>query len=177
MMFRNLFLFSLLLIFFGCSKSEITVQPVSDDSNLANTVPLPFTGGATIKAMEGIYKLTNGNENLGTQFVCKVSKYKVSFFSNAAGIFIILKYGYKASDGSIQFSGFWRYSEKRDQGNIHFQISSADGAAGLLAGVVSNLKLQGVFSGRQLTLQFNKTFSTYATNNPFMIFTNKVNNI
>ena len=120
----SLFCLVTIFIFFGCTKSEITLPPMGDDSNLANTTSLPFKPGVTIKKMEGIYKLSGGNDGLGVQFVCKVSKYKVSFFSNSNGIFIILKYGY-ASDGSIQFSGFWRYSEKTEQGNIHFSISAA----------------------------------------------------
>ena len=137
MKLKNLFFYVFFVACLGCSKSEITLQPVSDDANLAGTTALPFTPGASIKKMEGIYALSNGSKGLGTQFVCKVSKNKVSFFSDAAGIFIILKYGYKASDGSIQFSGFWRVSEKPDQGNIHFSISSAEGAAALLAGTIS----------------------------------------
>ena len=120
--------------------------------------------------MEGIYTASAGSQELGSKFVCKVSKYKVSFFSEKDGIFIILKYGYK-SDGSIQFSGFWRYSEKPNQGNIQFSISASEGATELLAGKIStSLKLQGVFSDQHLTLQYNKAFSSYATNNPLKIF-------
>ena len=156
------------LIFLGCTKSEIMLPPIGDDSNLVNTTALPFKPGVTIKSMEGIYKLSDGNKNLGEKFVCKVSKYKVSFFSNSNGIFIILKYGY-ASNGSIQFSGFWRYSEKTEQGNIHFSMAAAD-ANNLLAGVTSNLKLSGAFSGNQLSLQFDRAFTSYATNNELMIF-------
>ena len=166
----SIFSFFTLLAFFGCTKSELTVPPVSDDANLKGTIPIPFSTASSIKKMEGIYKLTAGTEVLGNQFVCKVSKYKVSFFSNSNGIFFILKYGYKVSDGSIQFSGFYRYSEKTTQGNIHFSISAAEGATDLLAGVVSNLKLQGVVSGDQLTLQYNRAFSAYAINNELMIF-------
>lgn len=166
----HIFFLLILLSLFGCTISELTAPPVANDTNLAGTTALPFTGGATINAMEGIYKLSSGSEDLGSRFVCKVSKYKVSFFSNSNGIFIILKYGYKASDGSIQFSGFWRYSESKSQGNIQFSISAADGAAGLLAGVVANMKLQGTFNGKLATLQYEKDFSTYAKNNPIMIF-------
>ena len=74
----------LVLIAFACSKSEITPPPTGDDANLAGTSPIPFTGLTTIKSLEGIYELESGSEGLGTQFVCKVSKYKVSFFSNTS---------------------------------------------------------------------------------------------
>ena len=170
MKFPGFFFVLIVLIVFACSKSEITPPPSGDDANLAGTTPLPFTGLATIKSLEGIYALESGSENLGTQFVCKVSKYKVSFFSNTSGIHILLKYGYKTSDGSIQFSGFWRASESPNQGNIQFVVSAANGATDLLGGVITNLKLQGMFSGNQVSLKFKKNFTAFATNNPFMVF-------
>ncbi len=167
--FHTLLVFVVLAIV-GCSKSEITPPPDAADANLVGTTALPFVGAASIKDMEGIYTLTAGNENLGTTFVCKVSKYKVSFFSNVNGAHIILKYGFKASDGSVQFSGFWRYSESPSQGTIQFAISPADGATDLLDGIVSSLTLQGVFSGNQLTIKYERPFSAYAAANPFMVF-------
>ncbi len=160
----------LVVIFLGCSKSEITPPPEGNDANLAGTIALPFVGPATVKTMEGIYTLSQGNQSLGTTFVCRVSKYKVSFFSNNGGLHIVLKYGYKASDGSIQFSGFYRYSESPNQGNIQFQISAADGSSDLLNGVIANVKLKGIFSGNQLELTYERAFTAYAANNPFMIF-------
>ncbi len=167
MKYTTLYIVATLLIFLGCSKSEITPPGNNEEANLENTSSIPAT---TMKKMEGIYKLVDGSSGLGSQFVCKVSKHRVSFFSNQDGIFMILKYGYKSSDGSIQFSGFYRYSEFPTQGNIQFSISATEGATDLLAGVISNLKLRGIFSNDSLTLQYQHAFSTYATNNPFMIF-------
>lgn len=154
----------------GCTQSEITPPPGSNDANLAGTTAIPFIGSNTIKAMEGIYTLSGGDEGLGSTFVCKVSKHKVSFFSNNNGLHILLKYGYRASDGSVQFSGFYRFSESPVQGNIQFSIAAADGVADLLAGIPNNLVIKGLFGNNQLTLQFHRHFSDYATNNPFMVF-------
>src|SRR4030095_6883501 len=120
--------------------------------------------GSVMKKMECIYKLTSANGDLGSQFVCKTSKSRVSFFSDLDGIFFILKYGYNPADGSIQFSGFWRYSEFPTQGTIHFSISPADGATDLLAGIISNLTLQGTFSDNTISLHYESAFSEYATN-------------
>lgn len=155
---------------FSCSKSEITLPPDPDDSNLVGTTNLPFAGGASMKNMEGIYKLEDGSTGLGNVFVCKVSKYKVSFFSNNSGLSILLNYGYKASEGSIQFSGFYRFSESPQQGTIQFSIADADGASDLLTGFPDNLVIKGTFSGNELTLKFERHFSDFATNNPFMVF-------
>jgi len=162
--------FASLIILAGCSKSEITAPPVTDDGNLAGTTAIPFVGPASIKAMEGIYTLASGTENMGTSFVCKVSKYKVSFFSNVGGLHIILKYGFKASDGSIQFSGFWRYTESPNQGTIQFSMPAADGAAELLNGIATNAKLSGTFGGAAVSIQYERPFTAYAINNPIIIF-------
>jgi glycerophosphoryl diester phosphodiesterase len=148
----------------GCRKNLITIPPGSKDENLVNTQSIP---GSTMKKMEGIYTLAAGSNELGEQFVCKVSRYKVSFFSNKEGIFIILKYG-KATDGSIQFSGFWRYSEKKDQGNIQFAITTANGATDLLNGIINNLKITGV-NGSSMQLQYLRKFSDKALSKDFMI--------
>ncbi|MEN9685694.1 MAG: hypothetical protein RLZZ28_1480 [Bacteroidota bacterium] len=156
------------ILFFAasCNKNEIIRPPQSDDINLANTAPL---SGTVMKKMEGIYKSFGGNDDLGIEFVCKVSKNRISFFSNKEGIFIILKYGLK-SDGSIQFSGFWRYSEKTDQGKIYFAMAASEGAGGLLAGITGNIKMRGVITDNPVSLQYDRPFSAYATNNELMIF-------
>jgi glycerophosphoryl diester phosphodiesterase len=159
-----------LLIFlasFGCRKNEITTPPPADNSNLVGTQPIP---GSTMKKMEGIYKLSGGSNILGEQFVCKVSRFKVSFFSNKDGLFFILNYGHKASDGSIQFSGFWRYSERTEQGNIQFSITAANGATDLLAGIVKNLVITGVNPGNDIQLKYDRPFSAAAINRDFIIF-------
>src|SRR3954452_12000133 len=111
----------LVVVLLGCSKSEITDPPAIEDYNLVNTTPIP---GTTMKKMEGIYKLVGGTGELGVEFVCKVSKQRVSFFSEKDGIFFILNYGSKSSDGSIQFSGFYRYSEFTTQGSIQFSVAA-----------------------------------------------------
>jgi len=166
------FVACLLWISFSCSLNHITPPPANPDTNLINTISV---SGATMKNMEGIYSLTDGNVNLGTGFVCRVSKYKVSFFSNESGIFIILKYGFNPSDSSLQFSGFWRYSESATQGNISFAVAKNEGASDLLkTGSVANLNLKGSFKDNEgsplsLSIRFSKPFTPYATNNPFIV--------
>ena len=87
--FKLKFIF-IVMIFIGCTKNEITPIPESDDYNLENTSPIAL---AAMKKLEGIYKLAGGSDGIGSQFVCKVSKSRVSFFSDLDGIFFILKYG------------------------------------------------------------------------------------
>lgn len=168
---RSFFLFCTVASL-SCSKSEITPPPFNADSNLQNTT---FIDGSIMKKMEGIYVLSNGSEKLGKQFICKVSKFKVSFFSEKEGIFMILKYGFSPADGSIRFSGFWRYSENTTQGNIRFSLASMDGADDLLNGIVSSFQLNGNLfdtnaAGESLSLTFNSPFSQYALDHEFMVF-------
>ena len=168
------FLIVFLVLASACSQNEITLPPVNADANLANTTPIAQT---TMKNMEGIYKLSGGSTGLGGNFVCKASRFKISFFSDQRGISIILKYGLNPKNGSIQFSGFWRVTESAEQGLINFSIATADGATDFLQnGITANLKLTGAFrssngdENHDLELQFSRTFSTYAKDNPFLIF-------
>ncbi len=170
MRFRNSYTYLVfLLIFFACSKNQTVVQPV------INIGDVNFISDTPMKKMEGIYSLSSGSDALGTNFVCKVSKYRVSFFGNRDGIFMILKYGLDPTDGSLKFSGFWRYSQVSTQGLVNFSIPKDEAAAFLATGDISNLSLAGnVFNshgeGTPLSLKFSKHFSAYAASAPFEIY-------
>jgi len=170
---RYLLGLSTLLLVMSCSKNDITLPPYNPEENLANTLPISDT---VMRKMEGVYDLSKGSGKLGSHFVCKTSRNKVSFFSETDGIFMILKYGYDPTDSSIQFAGFWRYSENSMQGNIAFSIAKDDGAIDLLInGVVDSLSLDGMFMDiefytRPLTISFNRHFSAYTQTHDFAIF-------
>jgi glycerophosphoryl diester phosphodiesterase len=171
-------IFRLVLIFAtalaSCSRSAITLPPENPDTNLDNTIPI---SDSMLTAMEGIYRLAGGNAGLGDEFVCKVSKKKVSFFSNKSGIFIILDFRLKPGDSSIRFSGYWRYSESKTQGLISLTIGSSQGASDLLIkGTATNLSLQGSFSDgsgsnpQPVSIQFGRAFSQYTQTHEFIVF-------
>ena len=157
MTFRNTIKYFLfLIIFFSCSRNQTTYQPPIDIGNVAF---IPYT---TMKPMEAIYDLASGSNQLGTSFVCKVSKYRVSFFGNG-GIFMILKYGLEQNDSSLKFSGFYRYSKDARQGLVNFSLPKADALAFLKTGNISNLVLNGNIengNGTQtpIGLKFSKLF-------------------
>jgi len=161
--------FLILVIFFSCNKNQLTFPIVNPGNNLVNTEPI---ANSVMKNMEGVYSLSDGSSNLGTEFVCKVSKTKVSFFSNQSGILFILSYGLNATDGSIQFSGFWRYAENATQGLINFSVAKTDGANDLIMnGIVSNLQLKGTFTSpaQSITLKYKRPFSQYVLTHEFII--------
>jgi glycerophosphoryl diester phosphodiesterase len=170
MLFRNSYKYLIfLLIFFSCSKNQILLPP---DISLGN---VNFISDTSMKKMEGIYTLSSGSSALGTQFVCKASKYRVSFFSNAGGVFMILQYGLDPTDGSLKFSGFWRFSQVPTQGLINFTIPQADALAFLATGDISNLSIPGTVydpdnHSSPITLKFSKAFSAYARATPFEIY-------
>src|ERR1700733_4439081 len=98
MNYRFTYLLPVLMIFFSCSKNQITLPPKNLNANLINTTAI---SNDVMKNMEGIYSLSSGSSSLGSEFVCKISKNKVSFFSNIPdGLFFILGYGYNQADGS-----------------------------------------------------------------------------
>jgi glycerophosphoryl diester phosphodiesterase len=169
MIFRNTFKYSILIIlFFSCSRNQTTLQPPIDIGNVAF---IPYT---QMKPMEAIYDLASGSDQLGTSFVCKVSKYRVSFFGNG-GYFMILKYGLEQNDSSLKFSGFYRYSKDARQGLVNFSLPKAEALAFLNTGDISNLVLSGNIengNGTQtpIGLKFSRNFSAYAKNTPFEIY-------
>lgn len=172
MKYTYLTLIGLSLILFSCSKNDIVTPPYSYEMNLENTLPVP---DSVMRYMEGIYKLSDGSDKLGVEFVCKVSKRRVSFFSDKEGIFMILKYGLNPEDSSLQFAGFWRYSQTATQGNIGFSISKNDGAYDLIQNKsAANIRLTANFLDAELisrtsAIQFSRHFTDYAKNKDFAI--------
>ena len=92
------------------------------------------------------------------------------------GIFFVLGYGLNPIDSSIQFSGFWRYSETATQGIIHFAVPKSEGASDLLAdGIAANLHLTGAFgdehtANQPISLQYNRPFSQNVLSREFTVF-------
>jgi glycerophosphoryl diester phosphodiesterase len=173
MRYKHIFLLSILLFLFSCTKNDITLPPYNPELNLEGTLPI---SDSIMRNMEGIYHLAGGTEKLGIQFVCKVSKRKVSFFSNSNGIFIILKYGFNPVDSSIQFAGFWRHSENTTQGKIGFAITKSGGSMDLIQNqIADNISINGLFLDvdlitKSLSFNFERHFTQFATTNEFAIF-------
>jgi glycerophosphoryl diester phosphodiesterase len=170
MLLKNLYRCSFVfLLFISCSKNGFLYQPTV---TIGDVITLPT---ASMKKMEGIYTLSTGSTDFGTNFVCKTSKYRVSFFSNQDGIFMILKYGLDPTDSSLKFSGFWRYSQIPNQGLVNFSVPKAEALAFLATGDISTLTLNGNISKgddvyNPISLSFSKHFSPYADTAHFEIY-------
>ncbi len=170
MRFRNYYKYSFIFILFlSCSKNGFLYQPTVELGNI-DSISYTF-----MKKMEGIYALKSGPTDFGENFVCKTSKYRVSFFSNRDGIFMILKYGIDKTDGSLKFTGFWRYSQIPNQGLVNFTLPKAEADAFLATGDISSLVLNGnIDKGdgvyQPITIAFSDYFSQKAINTPFEIY-------
>jgi glycerophosphoryl diester phosphodiesterase len=164
----SIILFVVMSLVLSCTQNEITPPPDNPGTYLSNTLPV---ANAVMENMEGIYTLSSGDNQLGTEFVCKVSLNKVTFFSNQGGIFFILDYGL-APDGAIRFSGFWRVSENRGQGLIAFNMPANLGASDLInSGNATGITMGGTFkSGTNMVLKYDRPFSSFTKANEFMIF-------
>lgn len=160
----------LLFLFASCGRVTIVPPPVSDHAHLAGTSVLPAD---TMKKMEGIYVLAGGSNDLGEKFVCKVSRSRVAFFSEKEGIYIILQHGYKAGDGSIRFSGFWRYTKTKEQGTITFSMPAVTGGNGLLSGNMNKMVLQGSLNGGPVSLKFEQPFTATAMSKNFILIAHR----
>ena len=140
-------------------------------AKLKNTLAISKT---TLKPLEGVYTLVAGDNGLGEEFVCKVSRNKVSLFSNYRGIFCIMEAGL-GQDSSIQLYGFWRVSENTTSGAVYFTIPKNQGAQQFLKlNSTTELKIAGSYSygeaKRDLVLQYTRDFLPAAKANPLVIF-------
>ena len=173
MKYYSLFLAVSVMVMISCEKNNVVPPLNIQDSTQEKNLSISDT---VMRHLEGIYELDNGSGGLGTAFVCKVSKSKVSFFSNSGGIYIILDYALNHKDSTINFSGFWRYSENKDQGLVHLSLTAMEGGADLLKNaIIQNASLSGKFSGsnnsqQPIKLKFKRPFSPYAMAHEFMIF-------
>jgi glycerophosphoryl diester phosphodiesterase len=173
MKYYSLLLAISLTVMISCEKNNVVPPLNIPDITHAKNL---FISDTIMPNLEGIYELDNGSGDLGTEFVCKVSKSKVSFFSNSGGIYIILKYALNDKDSTINFSGFWRYSENKGQGLINLSLSATEGGSDLMKrAMVRNLMLSGNYSGinnsqQPIKLKFKRAFSQYAIDHEFMIF-------
>jgi glycerophosphoryl diester phosphodiesterase len=164
--------YSRLLVFLwilaGCTQNDPLIPP---PLSLGDATVL---GKSTLLPLEGIYTLSSGNDGLGTEFVCRVTRNTVSFFGNRSGIFIILHAGLVHADSSILFIGFWRVSEKASQGTIQFTLSPKDAAQLLHQHTAPGLVLDGVYPANQkeqkLTLRYDRDFPAAAKAKPLAIF-------
>ena len=75
--------------------------------------------------MEGIYRVSNGSDQFGSQVVVKWSGDYLSIFSEKNASYYILQGG--SLESVLFFEGYWRYATNTETGLIQFRISGDKG--------------------------------------------------
>lgn len=91
----------------------------------------------------GIFQSESNPTGLGSRFVLKWHKNKLSIFSNHNGIYAVLDGGIDYSDSSIKLAGFWRSPIVTDDGSIYLTISKENGGSDILQKKYTVSKLSG----------------------------------
>jgi glycerophosphoryl diester phosphodiesterase len=128
--------------------------------------------GQTMYALEGIYKVINGNEAFGDTVVLKQTKDKISLFGLKEGCYAILDAG--SISKTIVFEGYWRHALNDKIGLLRLSVQNADN---LLQGdtTLVSIQLQGEFGNDQalpakpVTFQLVKKFSATLRADQFII--------
>ncbi len=132
---KNIYLFSLLLLLAAaCDKYDeyyLNVPSYGEYSLAGETKLLTDQSKMT---MEGIYRVTRGNEMLGDTVVLKwTSKNQLlSVFGRKQGVYCVMEGGYL--DSLVLFEGYWRYALSDNTGLLRFYIKDTEGGRSVING-------------------------------------------
>lgn len=172
---------------FGCKKDyNAPVPDVNgwDEFNDASTLAL---ANLSRTAMEGVYKITEGNDIFGSLSTLKWSyvikngdtSFHLSGFCQKDITYFICEG--KQLNGTILLNGYWRQMLSTETGIVRLSILPANGASVLLAPspVIStgSISIQGFFgnNGASPSKPFNLTYERplHANNNEFKIMAHR----
>jgi len=163
----------LLFIFNSCTQNIDLLEPeYTDGSILTGTTEIP----EQIKnSLEGIYKISKGADNFGTEVAFKWHGEKLFVYGSNLGTYFTLNTG--TQDTSFLFEGNWRHMRNVDVGLLRLKIGAEDGALNLWNNSVTpkSIKLIGSFgfndnpNHKELKLEYHRPFSEEALNSNFLI--------
>lgn len=168
---------SLLTLTISCNEYDLpevvnVTPPVSSRQALTND---------SKSKLEGIYKVTKGNEIFGDTLILKWNNLNnLSIFGETNGLYAITK-GLK-KDSSIYIYGYWRYALNSETGAINLQINPTDGSNAILSknsSRIPNLKISGKFgfgnnaTDQALELTFIRPFSEKVLKDDFSILAHR----
>ena len=111
------------------------------DEALINSEPLTTEA---LKALEGIYSISQGMVHFGDSAIVKSNGTGLSFFCRKNASFMVMEAG-KTADGII-LAGYWRFVESADIGFIKIQISDLETVNKIISGQkVPELELNGSY--------------------------------
>lgn len=169
--------FSLLILTISCNHYDLP--------ETVNVMP-PVGNGQVLNSnskskLEGIYKVTKGNEMFGDTLILKWNNLNnLSLFGGLNGLYAVTK-GLK-KDSSIYIYGYWRYALNSETGAINLQLNPPDGSNAILSensSRVPNLKILGKFGfgnnapDQALELTFIRSFSEKVLKDDFKILAHR----
>lgn len=174
---RKIFLLAaVILLFSSCNIVEID-HPETDKNNfLSQTRPLTE---ASKKIMNGVYRVTAGNDFFGETVVLKWSGNYLSVFTSRNAGFMVMQGG--SLDSTLFFLGHWRFAQSSSTGLVDFYISNFEGGRKILSGDTTDLEIifQGVFGdenlvpGRELVFEYLRPFSDSVMQSDFQIIAHR----
>ncbi|MFN8368533.1 MAG: glycerophosphodiester phosphodiesterase family protein [Candidatus Kapaibacterium sp.] len=118
------------ITFYSCSvELDVTVPDVASLTTLQGTQPIPTEA---LRAMEGVYIVTTGNQRFGDTVVLKHTGKGLSLFSERNVTYMIFDCGMK--DSTLYFAGYWRFAQTAQSGLCTLEVRTNEGARTLLTG-------------------------------------------
>lgn len=168
---KGLWVFALLVLIVRCDVQEewlLGVPSFMDKSILNEALPLT---DASAYALEGIYRVIEGNDMFGDTLVLKQTRDKFSLFGLRNANYFIMDGG--SHRNTIILEGYWRFAQND---NIGLARLTLDNAASVLSGdTLAPVTLIGIygkdntFPQQTLHLQLIERFSPKLRADPFII--------
>jgi glycerophosphoryl diester phosphodiesterase len=150
---------------------EVLIPDFGKNSILEDTNSL---SAETKQKMEGIYRVSSGSDQFGSQVVLKWSGDYLSVFSEKNAAYFILQGG--SLESVLFFEGYWRFADNTETGLAQFRISSDEGGEYLINDADKvTIELSGTFGAdddlpsNTVTLSFDREFSDKVTAKKFFV--------
>lgn len=132
---------SILLLSCEISLLEAPVPNKRIEDELSSCIAL---SDSSLKAMEGIYSVSDGKLHFGDSVVIKYNNSGLSIFCEKNASFMILNAGYCID--KIILAGYWRFVESADIGFIKLVIDELDVINNIINGTkVNDISLSGIY--------------------------------
>jgi glycerophosphoryl diester phosphodiesterase len=172
---RYLLTFGLLIFWFSCDTNPtVSVPDFGERSILEGATPLT---DATKDGLEGVYRVTEGNDHFGEKVVIKWSEQYISIFGQKNSVYCILEGG--SVDSVVFLEGYWRYATNTETGLIEFQLFEEDGGHLLKGNDNIPLTLDGLYGtdnedpDKKVTFVFERYFGPKVFEKKFWILAHR----
>jgi glycerophosphoryl diester phosphodiesterase len=172
---KIIFIVFLLYIVSCDTNPTVSVPEHGNRSVLDGTIPL--SEDVKIK-MEGVYRVTKGNDHFGDKVVIKSSGDFISIFGQKNAGYCILESGSVGTE--LFFEGYWRYATSTETGLVELKIFEETGGDYLISGGDSvQIQLRGLYGtdnddpDKIVTLEYDRSFGPKVHEKKFWILAHR----